>query len=147
MLSLYREQLKAMARALDQEGLSQTAIGKELGVPQNTISRWLSQNNGQATQAIMDNIGGFIHNGLSTAVHPHYLVVCQWKEENKKKTGPKPGGISALRCAEIKDEGHPTRAEATEFFKVSRQKIDRASYVQKRNPDLAWHLIGVCICY
>ena len=72
MLSLYREQLKAMARALDQEGLSQTAIGKELGVPQNTISRWLSQNNGQATQAIMDNIGGFIHNGLSTATNSRY---------------------------------------------------------------------------
>jgi len=64
---------------------AQTAIGKELGVPQNTISRWLSQNNGKATQAIMANIGDFSQNGLSTATHPHYLVVCEGEEITKVK--------------------------------------------------------------
>ena len=37
----YRGSLKAMARALRQTSLSQTAIGRKLGVPQQTISRWL----------------------------------------------------------------------------------------------------------
>jgi len=55
MLSLYREQLKAMARSLDQEGLSQTAVAKELGIDQSTVSRWLTNNSRQ----------GDLHNSVS----------------------------------------------------------------------------------
>lgn len=106
MLSLYREQLKAVARSLRQEGLSQTAIGKELGVPQNTISRWLSQNNGQATQAIMDKAPNVIHNGLSTAVHPHYLVVCQSVEKFRPPDGLTFPLIIADPPWNISDPGH-----------------------------------------
>jgi len=49
-----------------------------------------------------------------------------WKEENKKKTGPKPQGIAAQRCAAIKDR-HPTRAKTIEIFNVPQWKIDEAS--------------------
>ncbi len=65
------------------------------------------------------------------------LMAVLWKEENKKQ-GERTdlNETSAPRGAEVKDVS-PTRAEATELFKVSRQKIDRASYVQKRNPELA----------
>lgn len=70
------------------------------------------------------------------------VMAALWKEENKKeseiKARDEKGRIlpSAQRGADGKDKEHPTRAEATEFFVVSRQKIDRASYVQKRNPEL-----------
>ena len=56
-----------------------------------------------------------------------------WKEENKKKTGPKPQGISASFDAEIKDT-HPSRAEAMQVFKVSQRKVDEASKVLHSDP-------------
>lgn len=71
------------------------------------------------------------------------IIAALWKEENRTKpeikTRDDKGRIlpSALRRADGSDTGHPTRAEATEFFKVPRRKIDQASYVQTHNPDLA----------
>lgn len=64
------------------------------------------------------------------------MLAALWKEENKQKPGPKPEGITAQRGAVIKDVS-PTRAEAKEFFNVSRRKVDEASYVQTRDPELA----------
>ena len=75
MLSLYREQLKAMARSLDQEGLSQTAVAKELGIDQSTVSRWLTNNSRQ----------GDLHNSVSVMQNAlpktRYLVVCDAVEK------------------------------------------------------------------
>jgi len=105
-LNLYREELKAMARSLNHEGLSQIAIGKELGVPQNTISRWLRQNNGKATQAILANIGDFSQNGLSTATHSRYLVVCQAVEKFQPPDGITFPLIIADPPWNISDPGH-----------------------------------------
>ncbi len=39
----YREQLKVVARGLTQEGLSQTAIAKELGMDRRTVGRWQAE--------------------------------------------------------------------------------------------------------
>jgi N6-adenosine-specific RNA methylase IME4 len=64
------------------------------------------------------------------------IIASLWKEENKKQ-GERTDLTSARRGAEVKDIGHPTRAEATEFFKVSRRKIDQATYVQSHSLDLA----------
>jgi len=66
-ITFYREELKAMAHSLDQEGLSQIAIAKELGVPRPTITRWLKGQIGQ--------------NDLSTAANSRYLVFCQSVEK------------------------------------------------------------------
>ena len=41
-MNLYREELKAMARSLDQEGLSQGAIAKELGWSETRVTRYSS---------------------------------------------------------------------------------------------------------
>ena len=72
--NLYLAQLKRMARSLHQEGLSQTEIGKELGVPQCTISRWLK---GQPMQTAYSE--PVMQKALSTAPAPRYLVVrCDW---------------------------------------------------------------------
>jgi len=70
MMNLYREELKAMARSLDQEGLSQGAIAKELEIDQSTVSRWLTNNSRQ----------GDLHNTVSVMHHAlpkTYLVVCE----------------------------------------------------------------------
>lgn len=63
------------------------------------------------------------------------IIAAKWKEENKKQ-GARVDLTSAGRPAEVRDVS-PTRAEATEFFNVSRWKIDQASYVQAHNPELA----------
>lgn len=65
------------------------------------------------------------------------MLAALWKEENKQKPGPKTEGITAHRRAVITDISHPARAEAGEFFNVSRRKIDEASYVHSHSPDLA----------
>jgi len=105
-IKLYREELKAMAHALNQEGLSQGAIVEELGVPQRTISRWLSQNNGKATQAILANIGDFSQSGLSTATHSRYLVVCEAVEKFQPPDGITFPFIIADPPWNISDPGH-----------------------------------------
>jgi hypothetical protein len=64
------------------------------------------------------------------------VISAKWKEENKKQ-GERTDLTSASRSAEVKDIEHPTRAEAMELFRVSRSKIDKASYILKRRPDLA----------
>ncbi len=43
----YREQLQGMAHALRQEGLSQAQIAREMGVPRETICKWLKKQIGQ----------------------------------------------------------------------------------------------------
>jgi len=81
MMNLYREELKAMARSLDQEGLSQTAISKELGVSKMTIHRWL---NGDACDQTGNNSllsPSVSHNVTLRSSAPHYLVVCQAVEK------------------------------------------------------------------
>lgn len=108
-LRLYREQLKAMARALHQEGLSQTAIAKELGVNHRTIGRWLSENNGAATQGILPKEPNNGHDALSTGTPPRYLVVY----EEVERFHPPDGITFPLIIADppwnISDPGH-TRA-------------------------------------
>jgi hypothetical protein len=64
-----------MARALRQEGLSQAEIGRELGVSQRTISRWLKATPGEGRVPEMGNAGGNTQNGLSGRRPPRYLVV------------------------------------------------------------------------
>jgi len=66
------------------------------------------------------------------------MIAALWKEKNEKPKGQaSPNyGKSAGRPADLKDAS-PTRAEAMELFNVSRWKIDKAAYVQKRNPELA----------
>jgi len=66
------------------------------------------------------------------------IIAARWKEENKKPRGQASPqyGKSPQRGGEMND-GHPTQAEAINLFKVSRQKLDRASYVENRNPSLA----------
>jgi len=59
-----------------QEGLSQTAIAKELGVPRPTITKWLKGQIGQNEQTAPD-----VQNALSTGMAPRYLVVCQSVEK------------------------------------------------------------------
>jgi len=105
-MALYREELKAMARSLEQQGLSQTAIAKELKVPHQTISRWLRLNHKQATQPIMSKEGEITQSGLSTATDSRYLVVCQSVEKFRP-----PGGITfPLIIADppwnVSDPGH-----------------------------------------
>jgi len=63
------------------------------------------------------------------------MIAALWKEENKKQ-GERTDLTSARCRAEVKDAS-PTRSEATKLFNVSRRKIDKATYVQKRNPELA----------
>lgn len=82
MMNLYREELKAMARTLHQEGFSQTAIGKELGVPRPTITRWLKGQIGQNEQTAPD-----VQNDLSNTKPRRYLVVC----DRVEKFHPPPG--------------------------------------------------------
>ena len=65
-----------MARSLDQEGLSQTAIAKELGVPRPTITRWLKDQIGQNEQASPN-----VQNDLSNTKPCRCLVVCQSVEK------------------------------------------------------------------
>lgn len=62
---------------VDQEGLSQTAIAKELGVSQRTISDWLSTNGCDGKEVIIAKMGNVSNNCLSVRTIPHYLVVCQ----------------------------------------------------------------------
>ena len=63
----YREQLKGRASLLAAEGLSQTAISREIGVPQQTVSRWLNQltHNGQPSPSThsgsAENTRSFYH--------------------------------------------------------------------------------------
>ena len=71
----------------DQEGLSQTAIGKELGVNHRTIGRWLSENNDHATQGILPKGLNNGQNALSISTHPRYLVVCQSVEKFRPPDG------------------------------------------------------------
>ncbi len=63
------------------------------------------------------------------------IIAALWKEENKKQ-GERTDLTSPPRCGEVK-QSHPTQAKTQELFKVSKQKLDRATYVQKRDPDLA----------
>ena len=66
-MKLLREELKAQAQALRATGLSQTAIGHKMGVPQQTISRWLITHNESRPQNTQ--------NELSNHKPPRYLVV------------------------------------------------------------------------
>ncbi|MBA7702025.1 hypothetical protein ES703_110776 [subsurface metagenome] len=106
MMTLYRDQLKAMARTLHQEGLSQTAIAKELGVNHRTIGRWLSENNGAATQGIMPKEPNNGHNALSTGTPPRYLVVCERVEKFRPPDGIAFPLIIADPPWNVSDPGH-----------------------------------------
>jgi len=81
IMTLYREQLKAMASALDQEGLSQTAIAKELGVTKMTIHRWLNVNSYGLTSNKMIQLSPAAQNVTSVQTASRYLVVCQSVEK------------------------------------------------------------------
>jgi len=71
-------------------------------------------------------------------------IAVLWMAENKQaRAGPGRGHIgektSASRHASVLDEPdktHPTRAKAAEEFKVPRHKLEKATFVQKHNPDL-----------
>lgn len=98
---LYREEVKAGAHALRQEGLSQTQIGRTLGVPRTTVCNWLKsqidQNGHQALNA---------QNGLANSTPPNYLVVPSCVE----KFQPPDGVAFPLLIADppwnISDPGH-----------------------------------------
>ena len=105
-MTLYREELKAMARSLDQEGLSQTAIGKELGVDHRTIGRWLSENDGAAKQGILPKDLNNGHNVLSTATNSRYLVVCEGVEKFRPPDGLTFPLIIADPPWNVSDPGH-----------------------------------------
>ena len=112
MMNLYREELKAMAHTLHQEGLSQTAIGKELGVDHSTISRWLSQNNGHATQCILHKGLNTVQNAPPVGTTPRYLVVCDRVEKFRPPDGISFPLIIADPPWNISDPGH-TRERKT----------------------------------
>ncbi len=63
------------------------------------------------------------------------MIATIWKDENKAQ-GERKDLTSAPPRAEVKDSS-PTRAEASEIFKVPRRKLDKATYVRKHNPKLA----------
>jgi len=63
------------------------------------------------------------------------MLAALWKEGNKRQ-GERMDLTSAGRPAEVQDVS-PTRAEAQELFKVSRWKVDQATYVRQRSPELA----------
>jgi len=72
------------------------------------------------------------------------MVAAQWKQENKEEpqisARDESGRIlpSAQRGADaLVSKSGATRSQATELFKVSRRKVDKASYVQARAPELA----------
>lgn len=67
------------------------------------------------------------------------MMSARWKEENKKQgertdltSTPRRGGSSTAFA-----EKNPTMAKAVEIFQISKGKLDRASYVQTHNSDLA----------
>ena len=68
-------ELARTARALRQEGLSQAQIGRELGVPRRTVSRWVNGERGQDRAVKMANVGEDGQNDLSARRPPRYLVV------------------------------------------------------------------------
>lgn len=53
------------------------AIGKELGVPQNTIGDWLNVNGCHRTEAEIAKTPDPGENRLTVATAPRYLVVCR----------------------------------------------------------------------
>ncbi|MCL0102910.1 MT-A70 family methyltransferase [Dehalococcoidia bacterium] len=57
-----------------------------------------------------------------------------WREENRRQ-GERSDLTSAGRSAEVKDTKPITRVQATEFFKVSRWKIDQASKILHSSPE------------
>jgi len=87
MLNFYRGELKAMARSLDQEGLSQGDIAKELGVSKSTISGWLKQRNNDDTSAISEQKTDSFKTCTSGQTAPRYLVVCQSVEKFRPPDG------------------------------------------------------------
>lgn len=86
-MNLYKEELKAMARALDQEGLSQNSISKELGVPRRTISDWLSVDGNNHREAEIASSPTPGDNRLSIENPRRYLVVCQTVEKFQPPAG------------------------------------------------------------
>lgn len=106
MMNLYREELKAMARTLHQEGLSQTAIGKELGVARRTISDWLSVDGCHHTEAEIANIPQSGDNRLAVAKAPRYLVVCDRVEKFRPPDGIAFPLIIADPPWNVSDPGH-----------------------------------------
>lgn len=104
-LRLYREQLKAMARALRQEGLAQTAISKELGVDHSTISRWLNSTNGEGQLVHSANVTGNLQNALAKSP-TRSLVVCQAVERFQPPDGITFPLIIADPPWYISDSGH-----------------------------------------
>lgn len=71
------------------------------------------------------------------------VMAAMWSDNHKKEPelGPRSGlGLftpSATRYAEGVVDSNLTRQEATELFKVSRSKHDRAKYVNNRSPGLS----------
>jgi len=100
MMNLYREQLKAMARSLEQEGLSQAAIAKELEIDQSTVSRWLTNN---SRQGDLHNTVSVMHNALPKT---RYLVVCQSIEKFRPPDGITFPLIIADPPWNVSDPGH-----------------------------------------
>ena len=102
----YRQQLKAMARSLRQEGLSQTAIARELGVPRQTITRWLNMKQQPDQIAQNEQTMSNAQNGLSTPTAPRYLVV----QGSVEKFRPPEGVMFPLIIADppwnVSDPGH-----------------------------------------
>lgn len=95
-----------MARALRQEGLSQAEIGRELGVSQRTISRWLKVIPDEDRIGEMTNSHPVSQNGLSRRRPPRYLVV----QGSVEKFRPPDGVAFPLIIADppwnVSDPGH-----------------------------------------
>jgi len=58
-----------------------------------------------------------------------------WKEMNKKQ-GERTDLTSAPRGAEVDSHTGPARAEAVKIFKVGRKKVDKATTLMERSPEL-----------
>lgn len=103
-LRVYRDMLKAEAKARRLEGESQTQIARALGVTQRTVSRWL--NGSLSTQDIVSNGEGDRRNVLPTTARPLYLVV----ESTVEKFRPPDGITFPLIVADppwnVSDVGH-----------------------------------------
>lgn len=124
----YRVELRAVAQALRQEGLSQAQVGRELGVPRPTITKWLNSQKGQNEPSPPD-----VQNDPSASPPPCYLVV----EGTVEKFRPPDGVTFPLIIADppwnISDPGHkrerkarPNRPFTKDFGTWDTFKSDRA---------------------
>lgn len=104
-MNSYKLSMIAQAQALRRSGWSQTEIGRELGVGQRAISRWLKLD-------ILTNGGGISQNGLSVRPPVRYLVVRGLVEEFRPPEGVTFPLIIADPPWNISDVGHKRERKA-----------------------------------